>query len=331
MTRRLAFALPGLLLLASGLSHAGAGLPATLRDTGLFVPGSVTQVRPENLPFAPQYPLWSDGAEKRRWLYLPPGRAIDASKPDAWDFPRGTKLWKEFSLAGQRIETRYIERRRDGRWRYASYVWNAEGTEARLVPAAGTTVAHATAPGGRYEVPAEADCHACHDGAAVPVLGASALQLASELPSLVARRQLRRLPLALLEQPPRIAAASATERAALGYLHANCGHCHNDNGTPVPVGLVLAQTVASAAGSTQRVLHSSLGVASRYRLPGANDSAALIEPGKALASVLALRMRSRQPQVQMPPLGTRLPDPEGTTLIDEWINHDLLTRKEPAP
>ena len=47
---------------------------------------------------------------KRRWISLPPGSAIDASDPDAWAFPVGTRLWKEFSFGGQRVETRYMER-----------------------------------------------------------------------------------------------------------------------------------------------------------------------------------------------------------------------------
>lgn len=323
-----------LFTLAVSAVATGAALPENLRDTGLFVAGSVTEVHEANLAFTPQYPLWSDGADKRRWLYLPPGTAIDASRPDAWAFPRGTRLWKEFSHAGRRIETRYIERGTDGRWRFASYVWNAQGTEALLAPVAGTTVAAAGAPGGRHDIPAEADCHACHDGAAVPVLGASALQLAAELRQWVARGLLRRLPPALLDTPPRIAAASSTERAALGYLHANCGHCHNDNGSHAPVRLVLAQSVASAEASTRQVLRSTVGVASRYRPPGVggtHGATLLVEPGRADASVLALRLRSRQLQMQMPPLGTRQPDPEGLALIDHWINHDLLTRKEPAP
>ena len=66
-----------------------------------------------NLAFSPQYPLWSDGAAKRRWISLPPGTAIDASRPDAWEFPRGTRLWKEFSL-DRPVETRFIERLPDG-------------------------------------------------------------------------------------------------------------------------------------------------------------------------------------------------------------------------
>ncbi len=89
------------------------------------------RVRADNIAFAPQYPLWSDGASKRRWIHLPPGTAIDASRADAWEFPLGTRLWKEFSY-GRRVETRLIERLADGSWRFAAYVWNDEGTDAVL-------------------------------------------------------------------------------------------------------------------------------------------------------------------------------------------------------
>ena len=99
-----------------------AELPVHLRDTGLYADGSMSQVRPENLPFSPQYPLWSDGAAKRRWISLPAGTFIDAAQPDAWEFPRGTRLWKEFSHAGRPVETRFIERLADGSWRFAAYV-----------------------------------------------------------------------------------------------------------------------------------------------------------------------------------------------------------------
>jgi hypothetical protein len=114
--------------LACGIRAQAEPLPMHLRDTGL------SDAR--NLSFSPQYPLWSDGARKRRWIYLPPGTAIDASRPDAWEFPAGTRLWKEFAV-GAPVETRFIERLADGTWRYATYVWNEEGTDATLAPAEG--------------------------------------------------------------------------------------------------------------------------------------------------------------------------------------------------
>ena len=87
-------------------------LPLHLSETGLYVKGSATEIRPELVHFSPQYPLWSDGATKRRWIELPRGTFIDASNPDAWEFPPGTRLWKEFSV-GRPVETRFIERLAD--------------------------------------------------------------------------------------------------------------------------------------------------------------------------------------------------------------------------
>jgi hypothetical protein len=45
----------------------------------------------------------------------------------------------------------------------------------------------------------------------------------------------------------------------------------------------------------------------------------IVVPGKPEASVLAHRMQSRDPRIQMPPLGTRLADAEGIALIRRWI------------
>jgi len=326
---------------AQGAAAAGA-LPQRLAHTGLYRAGSTTEIRAGNLPFSPQYPLWSDGAAKRRWLYLPPGKFIDASRPDAWDFPAGTKLWKEFSH-GRRVETRLIERLDDGTWRFAAYVWNEAGTDATLAPQAGMPgLAVNGAPRGRYAIPAEPDCRTCHEGAAVPVLGVSALQLSPDrdalaphaeprkagdvdLYDLVARGLLRNLPREMLESPPRIAAATPAARASLGYLHGNCGHCHNDNGSPPPVDLVLAQSAAAKG----EVMRSVLGARSRYRAPGMRAAAAVIEPGRPEASLLTARMRSRSPLTQMPPLGTQEPDNQALELIERWIRSQPQTTQEP--
>ncbi len=173
-------------------AEAVAQLPERLSDTGLYVAGSHTQIDPKNLAFSPQYPLWSDGARKRRWIYLPPGTSIDASRPDAWEFPVGTRLWKEFSL-GRSVETRFIERLASGEWRFATYVWNEEGTDATLAPSDGIPALPTQgAPRGSYAIPAEPDCRACHEGAAAPVLGFSALQLSSDRDPLAPHAERRR-------------------------------------------------------------------------------------------------------------------------------------------
>ena len=84
--------------------------PGSLRETRLYSDWDSKTVAADNLPFSPQYPLWSDGAVKSRWLHIPKGRFIDGSNPDVWKFPVGTRLWKEFRF-GRRVETRFMSTR----------------------------------------------------------------------------------------------------------------------------------------------------------------------------------------------------------------------------
>lgn len=298
------------------VGHERAEPPATLRETGLYADWDRKVVAAANRPFTPQYPLWTDGARKRRWIYLPPGQPIDASNPDAWQFPIGTRIWKEFSF-GARTETRYMVRTRDG-WRFAAYVWSADESVATRTPA-GATVAHEVAPGVRHQVPAEGECRACHGNGATPVLGFSALQLSPDrdpnalhredaapgsldLAALLARGQLRGW--AAQAAAPRVA-GDPIERAALGYLHGNCGHCHRGEGPVASVGLVLAAGTPALA---------TIIAPSKFMAPLAR-----VAPGDAGHSVLLARMRSRLSIEQMPPLGTQLVDEAAVQLIAIWI------------
>lgn len=323
-----------------------AGLPQRLSETGLYSDSAPGKIHPEAMSFTPQYPLWSDGTTKRRWLRLPPGTSIDASDADAWKFPPGTRLWKEFSF-GRPIETRFIERLADGSWRYSTYVWNEQGTEAMLAPENGILALPApSAPGGKYRILAQADCRACHEAANVPVLGVSALQLSPDrdpmaanavpmspgdmdLPALVSKGDVVNLSRDLLKHPPRIAARSPVERAALGYLHGNCGHCHSraDSDPLVPVDLVLEQSVARGKHASTDVLATLVNATGHYRMQGAQ---ALVAPGQPEQSTVALRMKTRNPMARMPPLGTSVPDPQGIALLEQWIQ-DLPPKKEPPP
>lgn len=322
------------------LGATSPGPPPYLSATGLFknVPAGTFSAGIES--FTPQYPLWSDGASKRRWVSLPAGSKIDASRAAAWAFPVGTRFWKEFSVAGRRVETRMIERLADGTWRFAAYVWNDDQTDATLAPADGLP-SH-TLPGDRrYPIPSEADCRACHEGAASPILGFSALQLSPDrdplaphgeparkgdldLRALIAGGRLINRPRELAKTSPRIVAPTPAGRAVLGYLHANCGHCHVDpklTGSAVPVELQLAIDPFDAAAG-QAVIDRLLNGTSRYRPRGAADPRYVV-PGEAASGTLLARMRSRDPRIQMPPLGSLQPDAEAIALFERWINEDL--------
>src|SRR5262249_61914535 len=98
-----------LALLSGCVSHSVVeGLPTEVRDTGLYADGSVTTIDASNHEYRPGWEAWSDGADKTRWVHLPAGAVIDASDPNAWVFPVGTKLWKELRIGGARIETRML-------------------------------------------------------------------------------------------------------------------------------------------------------------------------------------------------------------------------------
>jgi len=304
----LTLALAGAGAVAAAATPAGANseLPEQLHDTGLFAAGQPDRLGDHVQPFTPQHALWSDGASKRRWIRLPPGTAIDARDPDRWRFPRGTRLWKEFSHDG-RVETRFLELRADGTWRFASYAWSADGRSARLVPAGGLTQAVDGAPSGRYAIPSRADCLACHAGARSPVLGFGALQLGPDLPRWVREGRVRHAQPSWYQRAPTAPGATDTERAARGYLHANCGHCHHAQGG-VPVPLVLAQDVAGGPVRTPVAAAAPAGTPTSLQLREA-----------------LRRMATRVPTQQMPPLGTRIPDPQGQALLRAWLD-DLSMR-----
>ena len=118
--------------LAAAPGSGDPTLPTHLAETGLFAPDGSGAIAAGNRPFSPQYPLWTDGAAKRRWVYLPAGTTIDASNPRQWEFPVGTRFWKEFSFAGRRVETRVLWKTSDAGWLAGSYVWNKDGTDAVL-------------------------------------------------------------------------------------------------------------------------------------------------------------------------------------------------------
>ena len=312
--------------------------PLHLSETGLYVDATTRAVDPRNLPYSPQYPLWSDGADKSRWIFLPPGTAIDARDPESWVFPIGTKLWKEFSWRGKRVETRLLQRTRAG-WTYSTYEWNEAGSDADLVPADGAPSRHLLAPGRPHLIPSVADCKDCHENGRSEVLGFSALQLSPDrdplaphaeplrpgdltLTALVERRLLRGLPLAVSGTAPRIAAASPRGRAALGYLHANCGICHHPAAPLASIGLFLRHSL-SAHDPSKEPAAGAIGHPSAYGSPPPTGNLFWIAAGDPDRSAVVTRMASRSPAAQMPPLGTQLVDEDAVALLTAWIREDL--------
>ncbi len=324
--------------------------PPLLSQTGLYAGEGTLHIDPRNRPFSPQYPLWSDGAAKRRWIRLPEGAAIDATDLSRWDFPIGTRFWKEFSFDGHRVETRFLWRVSKEQWVFASYVWNEAQTEASLAPESGlpnvATVApfdvaqgsperSRGAPGKRHSIPSIAECRSCHDSARTEILGFDALNLSDDrdpnaphaepltremitLRTLTEERLLSPKRNWLVTTPPRIQASSPQARAALGYLSTNCGSCHNRESSIASLGLILKHAVPGAVQCVS-ALATTAGKRGHWVVPEAQEASRIINPGHPESSALIRRVKSRRPSSQMPPLGTVLVDRQAVDLLTSWV------------
>lgn len=317
--------------------------PARLADTGLYTAGSLTTIDPRNRPFVPQYPLWSDGLSKQRWAYLPPGTTIDGTDEHEWTFPVGTKFWKQFSLDDRKVETRLLWKTSAAGWITASYVWNDTGTEAVLAPAQGVPDVVEVAPNRRVSIPSRTDCTACHGTKPPAPLGFNALQLSADrdpnaihgeptraglltLTALSTEGLLVRTRADLLSDPPRIRTTNPATRAVLGYLAANCGVCHNGKGDIAALGPVLTHRDLVEDGDA--VARNLVGQATRWQLPGLHEGESLlVKAGAPDLSALFVRMRSRAPSSQMPPLGTVVRDQHALDLLARWIANDLAKER----
>ena len=149
---------------------------------------------------------------------------------NAWRFPQGTKLWKEFTVGNVRVETRFYAKLgpTESDWYQVAFVWNAAQNTATAAPNG-----QVNANGTNHDVPSRATCRSCHDRSVGRVLGFSALQL--DVPAPAGDLDLADLvQLGLLSNKP-VGTASPffplppdATPADTAYLHANCGHCHHE-------------------------------------------------------------------------------------------------------
>jgi hypothetical protein len=301
---------------------AGPPLRERLSQTGLYADPTTREIASDLRFFEPRHGLWTDGARKRRWVRLPAGAQIDTSELEHWDLPVGAQLFKEFSAPdGTLLETRLIERRaRSGRaeddfW-MGAFVWLADGTDAVFAEEGAADV-----NGTAHDVPSVTQCQTCHVGEPGRALGFSALQLSGPGP---AGTRLEDLAAAgLLTHPPAegevYAAPGPPEvAAALGYLHANCGHCHNPSGSARPdvdmnLRLYLDQRTPEETSAYQTAVDVPL---FRFMAPGIELRVA---PGAPDESGLVYRMGRRGTGAQMPPIGTEAVDEDGLELVRGWI------------
>ena len=283
-------------------------LPTRLSETGLYTDIASQGVSEAAIEFSPRFPLWTDGATKRRWILLPAGASVTTQDPDDWRYPVGTATFKEFTRDGVRVETRMNLKTEDG-WAAAAYIWTDDDDDAVRQMLTATDVA-----GTPHDVPGAAECQACHGGRGDFTLGFSATQLDVET-----RRAL--FDAGVLSHPVEgELELDSTEAAGLGTLHGNCSHCHNPTRHQQP------QATDCYAPSS----HIDFDLSLPHDLEDVEDAPALrtaMEPlGEPNDSKVIRRMSTREwdnDRPPMPPLGTELIDEEGVATVRALLESNL--------
>ena len=277
-------------------------LPIWLSETGLYSDISTETLSESVIGFEPQYPLWTDGAEKQRWLLLPDGTQVDTEDDETWIFPTGTKLFKTFIRDGVRIETRVILKT-EAEWVAATYLWTSDDSDAKQIESAISNASNT-----EHDIPSAAECHACHGGRDSFALGFSAVQLDQGTKS-----NLHKLGLFTNASTAEVQLDDAL-KDGLGVLHGNCSHCHN----------------ASRANSPQATDCYDPGTEENFDLTlPANLNAISDIPAlqtarhKLLKGEIIERMSQRNTSNQnpsMPPLGTELVDEDGLAAVQALVD-----------
>lgn len=301
-------------------------LPRKLSDFGFFGGPGATRPAPALVAYSLRTPLFSDYAEKQRFVYVPEGARVTADTEGRLAFPVGSALIKTFGYGSgadfRPIETRVLLRRASG-WEALPYVWNADLSDAELKVAGSRLQVTVTRPDGQrreisYAVPNKNQCKECHSstGAVVPIGPIAANMDIAPARATAFRKRIdwAAAPLAAngpVWNDPR---TGSLDQRARAYLMVNCAHCHNAGGSASNSGLFL--DYGAAADRTATGLYKRPVAAGR----GSGGREFAIAPGQPDQSIMIHRMGSTEPGVAMPEVGRSMVHEEGVALIREWIS-----------
>ncbi len=316
--------------------------PQKLSDWGIFV-GKISSLKPAKgvVPYQLNTPLYSDYAEKLRFVKLPAGAKVTYQTDAVLDFPKGTLLVKnfyysaDFRAPGKNrniVETRLLVHEPEG-WKAITYLWKDDQSDAELEIAGDDKQVTFIDKEGikqqvRYVIPNQNQCKGCHnvDDKIMPI-GPSAAQLNGNYAYTTGNQnQLSYWKShGMMDKVPAITSIPKTpvwndpltgtlDARARAYLAINCAHCHRREGPAQTSGLFLNESektpivyginkppVAAGKGSGGRKVD--------------------IKPGDAEASILWYRMQTQEPGERMPELGRNLLHKEGLNLVKDWINN----------
>jgi hypothetical protein len=120
--------------------------------------------------------------------------------------------------------------------------------------------------------------------------------------------------------------ATGKAKAALGYMHMNCGvSCHDAAGPAVESGLYFKLHAADLAKGKVEELPSyktSVGqkIVGNAYFEYVSKGFLRIKAGSSAESLVPELAKLRDVSIQMPPVGTHKPDPTGRGAIEAWID-----------
>jgi len=310
------------------------GVPLKLSETRIFSDLATLTPSPALKPYSIRSPLWSDGASKQRWAYVPEGKTAAMQPDGGLVLPPGSLLVKQFDLppeaqpAGgrtKRLETRVLvvgEKDAYG----VTYKWKHDGSDADLVFEGSTEQIEDMNPAESREwhYPSPGECWACHR-AENRVLGFTGRQLnfalsdgTNQLAALASTGMLdmATLPNALPALASPTDTTASIEDRASAYLAANCSGCHHEGAAYLGgVSWNASPGVAPAERGLIDAPHHNYPMAGAFGL----SSGVLVKPGDPMSSILWNRINSADPDLMMPPVGRRQVDPVGVQVIGDWI------------
>jgi uncharacterized repeat protein (TIGR03806 family) len=307
-----------------------------------FFKGRLSDLNPSSdvIPYDLNTPLFSNYAEKLRFIQLPKGTQANYNDSIAFEFPEGTILIKNFYYLndfrkpekGRKImETRLLVNTSKG-WEAFPYIWNDEQTEG-FYDVSGDTkaISYIDEKGKRittsYVIPNKNQCKGCHIRAdRMMPIGPTARNLNRDYTyadkkenqllhwsslGLITDIHQSSIPKIPVWNDPKTGSLNDRARA---YLDVNCGHCHSRVGPANTSGLFLDLYEKDA--SHFGVLKSPV-AAGR----GSGDLPFDIVPGNPGKSILIFRMKTIDPGIAMPEIGREQIHKEGVELMEEWIRN----------
>lgn len=305
-------------------------IPETLAETHLFTLLNPLKPRPEFREFEINLPPWQPGVTGRRWISVPPGKKIHFEPSGEWGFPEETIVIQNFEESdgprvGQSFETHVMWFTGPRTVRAATYRWNGDGDEARLVqdgaviPLPGQPNRNWFSPGAEQNL----NLDTVVVGFRVPI---NTRQLNREIKGNQTGASINQvmawnnqgwfdseLETATIDSLPKLAElddqTTSLEKRVRSYLDVNCSVCHR------PGGLSRGQFDArfTTPLAAQNIINGQL-IAGDLGIAGAH----VITPSDPEKSVMLQRVR-RDDSFRMPQINVNDEPQPVISLMEDWI------------